>query len=258
MVMCPNHMMHPASDFSRASVTRLALKLHLLPRLKTTEACKNVLAYSRVSSAKEVIAVPTGKSNRDANLQTEPFMTNNLIVAPGDAPGAMSGVSSKPEESRPPIGRLRLPDLKTSKRFGRAVIRPGISWGERSSRGLLVLAWLSLAVATWGFGYQARVLDVPDRRVRSLLYCCLYGLQISPCPPQPLLPPHIAPPFLDDGYFSPPRRSGRAGSSQRPFRAADPGRLVARRGYRDPGLIRTDPAQSGTSRYRRAPACTGT
>ena len=52
------------------------------------------------------MAVPLENRTATPNLQSEPFMTNNVIVAPGAAPGAMAGVSSEPEESTSALGRL--------------------------------------------------------------------------------------------------------------------------------------------------------
>jgi hypothetical protein len=121
------------------------------------------------------MAVPLENQTAMPNLQTEPFMTNNLIAAPGAAPGAMAGVSSKLEECFPASVEASsgIEDEQTlwegrysAKNFlGRAVLS-----------AFLIVAWLALAVATWGFGYELAFLAYLTGGA-VLLFCCFTGFK---------------------------------------------------------------------------------
>lgn len=118
--------------------------------------------------------MPLDNQTATPNVQTEPFLTNNVLAAPGAAPGAMAGVSSKPEELLPPSAdpSSGLEDEQTlwegqysAKNFlGRGIV--GAS---------LILAWIALAVATWGFGYNLAFLAYLSGGA-VLLYCCFTGV----------------------------------------------------------------------------------
>jgi hypothetical protein len=119
--------------------------------------------------------VPLENQTATPNLETERFMTNNLIAARGADAGATAGVKSKPDESRPSSAgsSAGLEDEQTlwegrysAKNFlGRAIFS-----------AVLILAWLALAVATWGFGYRLAFLAYLTGGA-VLLYCCITGFK---------------------------------------------------------------------------------
>jgi Bacterial PH domain len=121
------------------------------------------------------MAVPAENRTATQNLQTEPFMTNNLIAAPGAPPGAMTGVTSKPEASISPAAgpSIGIEDEKTlwegrysAKNFlGRGIVGAGF-----------LLAWVVVAMATWGFGYNLAFLAYVIGGV-GLIYCCVTGFK---------------------------------------------------------------------------------
>ena len=116
------------------------------------------------------MAVPLENQTATPRLQTEPFTTNNLIAAAGAAPEAIADVSSKLEESRlPSAGSTSgIDDEKT-------LWEGGYSAKNFVGRGIfsaiLVLAWMALALATWGFGYGLAFFAYLTGGV-VLLYCC--------------------------------------------------------------------------------------
>jgi membrane protein YdbS with pleckstrin-like domain len=115
--------------------------------------------------------VPLENQTATPNLETEPFMTNNLIAAAGAAPEAIAGSSSKPEGSSLPSAGVSsgLEDEQTlwegsysAKNFlGRAIFG-----------ALFVLGWAALALSTWGFGYSNLAFLTYATGGAVLLYCC--------------------------------------------------------------------------------------
>jgi hypothetical protein len=147
----------------------LALKLHLLARYRG-KRCSQI-----ETTAEEVIAVPLENQTATPNVQTEAFTTNNVIVAPGAAPGAIAGVSLKPEESLPPSAAASsgLEDEQTLWE-GRYSAKNFLGRGVFNAA--LIVAWLALAAATWGFGYNLAFLTYLTGGA-VLLYCCLTGFK---------------------------------------------------------------------------------
>jgi Bacterial PH domain len=165
--------MHPASECS-GQVARLAPKLHYAFEAWTTKACDTTWLCAQVSCAKEFNVVPTENRSEALNVRTDPFMTNNLIVAPG-APGTVPAVSSNQEESSALAdSSVGIEDEQTlwegrysAKNFlGRAILGT-----------FCVLAWLALALATWGFGYSALTFLTYVVGGLVLLYCCFTGFK---------------------------------------------------------------------------------
>jgi membrane protein YdbS with pleckstrin-like domain len=116
--------------------------------------------------------VPTENRTTTPSLQSEPFVTNNLIVAPGVA-AAMSSGSERPL-SPSAVASSTLEEEETlwdgrysSKNFlGRATLG-----------GIFVLAWLALAIATWGFGYSWLAFLTYTLGGAVVLYGCFTGVK---------------------------------------------------------------------------------
>lgn len=120
--------------------------------------------------------MPTENRTETSTLPSEPFTTNNLIVAPGAARGVISGESSEPGEPArsKPGSSTALEEEKTlwegrysSKNFiGRAILA-----------GLFVLVPIVLALATWVSGYSNLWFWTYLVGGASLLYCCYMGVK---------------------------------------------------------------------------------
>jgi Bacterial PH domain len=162
--------MHPTLDCSQG-MRAIGSEIASIFRGWRTEAClTSWLCYS-VSSAEEIMPVPLENQTATPNLETGPFMTNNLIAAAGAAPEAIAGSSSKPEDSSLPSAGVSsgLEDEQTlwegsysAKNFlGRAIFG-----------ALFVLGWAALALTTWGFGYSNLAFLTYATGGAVLLYCC--------------------------------------------------------------------------------------
>ena len=93
-----------------------------------------------------------GKPNRDTGRCRPAFPTNNLIVAPGTPPGVVAGGSSSTQDSpSPPTDAFSPLEEEQTLWEGRYSARNFL--GRVVGGGMLLLAGIALALATWGFGY---------------------------------------------------------------------------------------------------------
>jgi Bacterial PH domain len=120
------------------------------------------------------MAVPTENQTATPNVHNDPFTTNNLIVAPGEVPGVIPGVSAKPEESpTPQAGSSSGIEDEQTLWEGRYSAKNFL--GRTIFGAFCLIAWLALALATWGFGYSALAFLTYVTGGAVLLYCCVTG-----------------------------------------------------------------------------------
>ena len=121
------------------------------------------------------MAVPIENQSATPNLQTEPFMTNNLIAAPGAAPGATAGVTSKSEASLSPSAEPSI-GIEGEKTLWEGRYSAKNFLGRGIVGAFFLLAWMALAMATWGLGYNLAFLAY-GTGAAVLLYCCFTGFK---------------------------------------------------------------------------------
>ncbi len=119
--------------------------------------------------------MPLDNQTATPNLQTEPFITNNVITAAGAAPGVMAGASSKPEEPLAPSANSSS-GIEDEQPLWEGRYSAKNFLGRGIFSALLILAWVALAVAIWGFGYNLAFLAYVTGGA-VLLYCCFTGLR---------------------------------------------------------------------------------
>jgi membrane protein YdbS with pleckstrin-like domain len=95
----------------------------------------------------EVMAVPAENPSTTTIGQTEPFLNNNLLVAPGSPQPEVIGATKSPQVSAAAAGtegeETLWEGLYSSKNFlGRAIFA-----------ALLAAAWVLVALYAWGFGH---------------------------------------------------------------------------------------------------------
>jgi hypothetical protein len=116
------------------------------------------------------MTVATDNQTATSNLQSAEFMTNHLVVAPGADPEVSSSGSPTPRESLPPSAQIEQEetlweDRYSSKNFlGRLIIG-----------GLLAVAWVVLAVMTWGIGYSNLWFLTDVLGAAVVFYSCFMG-----------------------------------------------------------------------------------
>lgn len=199
--------------------------------------------------------MPTENRTATPNLQSEPFVTTNLIAASGAASGGVTRVSSQPQESlKPSAGSAAGIEDEETLWDGR--YSPKNFLGRAIFAGLVVFAWVALALATWGFGHSGLAFVTYVTGGAALLYCLYMGFKFVRVRRNHYYRLTSRRLFLTTGIFY--RRVDQIELIRvKDLRTANPGQLVARRGLRDFGLIRADPAQSRTAGYRGAPWCVG-
>ncbi len=96
--------------------------------------------------------MPMDNQTAALDLQAEPFVTNNVIVAPGVNSGVASVVPPDVQNTRVETpGGSSAPEEEQTLWEGRYSTRN--FFGRGIGGVMLAAAWLVLAAATWGFGY---------------------------------------------------------------------------------------------------------
>jgi hypothetical protein len=122
------------------------------------------------------MAVPLENQTATPNLQTGPFMTNNLIAAAGAAPEAIAGPSSNPEESFSPSAGSSS-GLEVEETLWEGSYSAKNFLGRAIFGALFVLGWAALALTTWGLGYSNVAFLTYATGGAVLLYCCFTALK---------------------------------------------------------------------------------
>lgn len=194
------------------------------------------------------------------------FVTSTL--APGPAPAAAGqavgdtedypeitvDLSSLPAAVTPPLAPA--PDVKAQADES----EPTLWEGRTSPKTFLVrfvvgevatIAWVGLAVATWGFGYANLSFLTYAVGIALLLFWAITGIRLFRGS-QSLLPTHDQTPFHIDRPHPAPDRPDRPPAGQGPLRPPRHARILARPRTRRRDLLRTNVAASNSRRHRGA------
>jgi membrane protein YdbS with pleckstrin-like domain len=145
--------MHPALCAVSAPV-RVWLRTCTVVSTSLVGALECFRALRRNLEREGGMAVPVDNRIETPNLQPDLFTANHLIVGPGASPDSAIGVSSQPTASNtlPADGASGMEAEETIWE-GRYSARNFL--GRTVLAAVVSLAWLALAITTWGFGFSS-------------------------------------------------------------------------------------------------------
>jgi hypothetical protein len=121
----------------------------------------------------EITTVPPENRSATANLKSEPFVANNLIVAAGTPPGVAS--DTRLSQSNAAGDSSTLEEEKT---LWEGRYSPRNFLGRAFCGGLFVVGWVALALATWIFGYTNLAWLTYTAGVAIVVYWLAVGLKL--------------------------------------------------------------------------------
>jgi membrane protein YdbS with pleckstrin-like domain len=122
------------------------------------------------------MAVPVDNRIETPNLQPDLFTANHLIVAPDARPESATDVSSQPNASHS-VSADGFPGMEAEETIweGRYSVKNFL--GRTVFAAVASLAWLALAITTWGFGYSSLAWIAYATCVAVVAYWLLLGFK---------------------------------------------------------------------------------
>ena len=131
----------------------------------------------------------TEQRTETPNFQAESFMTRNVMVAPATVKGVAAGVSPATLDSSSGSAVPSAP-IEDEETLWEGRYSPKNFVGRAICCGVFSVAWVALALATWGFGYTGLAWPTYAAGAAIVVYWFHPCFQVLSCTPQSLLPPH--------------------------------------------------------------------